>query len=67
MVINISVAGKSIHFKTVHQLNVILIKYLDTPAVLTRDGVEMDQNGVHVAVVLITGSKVFLIKLRKKT
>ena len=46
------VAGLIIHYKMVHQLNVILIMH--TPAVLLVDGAELHLLIVHVAVVLIT-------------
>ena len=47
-----AVAGLTTHYKTVHQLNVILIINID--AVLLVDGVVIHRLIVHVAVVLIT-------------
>ena len=47
-------AGLIIHWKMVHQLNVIQIIKMDTPAVLLMDGVEIHQVIVHVAIALIT-------------
>ena len=57
----ISGAGLRIYYKTVHQLNVILIIQVDTPAVLLVDGAEINQVIVHVAVVLITELKAAMI------
>ena len=48
------VAGLCIQWKMVHQLNVILIMKMDTPAVLLLDGVEIHRLIVHVAIALIT-------------
>ena len=42
------------HWKMVHQLNVIQIIKMDTPAVLLMDGVEIHRVIVHVAIALIT-------------
>ena len=47
-------AGLIIHWKMVHQLNVIQIIKMDTPAVLFMDGVEIQWLIVHVMVALIT-------------
>ena len=49
-----AVAGLCIQWKMVHQLNVILIMKMDTPAVLLLDGVEIHRLIVHVAIALIT-------------
>ena len=48
----ISGVDQCIHYKTVHQLNVILIINID--AVILVDGVGINRLIVHVAVVLIT-------------
>ena len=47
-----AVAGLTTHYKTIHQLNVILM--VNTPAVLLVDGADLHLLIVHVAVVLIT-------------
>ena len=52
----ISGVDQCIHYKTVHQLNVILIINID--AVILVDGVGINRLIVHVAVVLITEYKV---------
>ena len=51
-------ADQSIHCKTVHPLNVILILNMEMDAVVLVDGVGIRRIIVHVAVVLITEYKV---------
>ena len=58
----ITVAGLFIHWKMVHQLNVIQIIKMDTPVVLLMDGVEIHRVIVHVAIALITVK----VNLKKK-
>ena len=65
----ISVAGQIIHWQTVHQLNVTLIKkgaVLLEMELLVVDGADLNQNIVHVRVVLITEKSVTQsVKTRK--
>ena len=56
-------AGLIIHWKMVHQLNVIQIIKMDTPVVLLMDGVEIHRVIVHVAIALITVK----VNLKKKS